>query len=123
MRLPRVLGILVTAALLAASLSLWRSSATPATSAIRPQHGGELRAPIASPVRSFNPLVSDDTATATVSMLTQGSLVRVNRATFEIEPWLAERWETSADGRVFTVHLRSGALWSDGQPLTSNLRL
>jgi len=52
-------------------------------------------------------------------MLTQGPLVRINRSTFELEPWLAERWESSADGLTHTLHLRQGLTWSDGTPLTS----
>ena len=38
----------------------------------------------------------------------QGRLVRVNRATFELEPWLAEKWESSAGGRTHALHLRPG---------------
>jgi oligopeptide transport system substrate-binding protein len=33
-------------------------------------------------------------------------------------PGMAERWETSPDGRVWTFHLRR-ALWSDGVPVTA----
>ena len=33
-------------------------------------------------------------------------------------PGMAERWETSPDGLVWTFHLRD-ALWSDGQPVTA----
>lgn len=32
-------------------------------------------------------------------------------------PALAEAWETSADGRTYTFHLRPGVKWSDGKPL------
>lgn len=52
-------------------------------------------------------------------MLTQGRLVWINRATYELEPWLAESWESSADGRTHTFHLRPGVTWSDGTPFTS----
>jgi peptide/nickel transport system substrate-binding protein len=45
--------------------------------------------------------------------------VRVNKSTFELEPWLAERWESSADGLTHTLHLRPGVQWSDGVPFTS----
>jgi peptide/nickel transport system substrate-binding protein len=34
-------------------------------------------------------------------------------------PDLAERWETSADGLVYTFHLRRGVMWHDEQPLTA----
>ena len=35
------------------------------------------------------------------------------------EPALAEKYEWSDDGTVFTLHLRKGVKWSDGQPYTS----
>ena len=53
-----------------------------------------------------------------VTLLTQAPLVRVNRATDELEPWLAERWTASADGRTYTLTLRA-MTFSDGVPFTS----
>src|SRR5262245_15650506 len=35
-------------------------------------------------------------------------------------PSLAERWETSADGKTWTFHLRHGVKWSDGQDLNAD---
>jgi oligopeptide transport system substrate-binding protein len=34
-------------------------------------------------------------------------------------PALAERWEISPDGRTYTFHLRTNAVWSTGEPITS----
>ncbi|MGA2015717.1 MAG: peptide ABC transporter substrate-binding protein [Opitutaceae bacterium] len=34
-------------------------------------------------------------------------------------PGVAERWEVSPDGLTYTFHLRAGARWSDGLPVTS----
>src|SRR5256886_6718426 len=34
-------------------------------------------------------------------------------------PGLAESWEISPDGRVYTFHLRPNALWSSGEPITA----
>ncbi len=34
-------------------------------------------------------------------------------------PGVAERWEVSEDGRVYTFHLRADARWSNGDPLTA----
>jgi peptide/nickel transport system substrate-binding protein len=31
----------------------------------------------------------------------------------------AEKWDVSADGKTYTFHIRSGMLWSDGQPATA----
>jgi peptide/nickel transport system substrate-binding protein len=90
-----------------------------ATTASQPVRGGSLVASLRSEPRSFNRLVSRDFATEVVAMLTQARLVRVNRATQELEPWLAERWTTSPDGLVHTLTLRDGLRWSDGAPFTS----
>jgi peptide/nickel transport system substrate-binding protein len=99
----------------------WRSMGGPASTpvAVVPARGGELVAAVRTDPRSFNRLVAADETSAIVSMLTQSPLVRVNRTTFELEPWLAEKWESSADGRQYTLHLRDGLQWSDGTPLTS----
>ncbi len=35
-------------------------------------------------------------------------------------PGAAESWEMSADGTVYTFHLREGLKWSDGAPLTAD---
>jgi len=34
-------------------------------------------------------------------------------------PGAADRWESSPDGKTWTFHLRSGAKWSDGRPVTA----
>jgi peptide/nickel transport system substrate-binding protein len=36
------------------------------------------------------------------------------------EPELAKSWETSADQRKWTFHLRKGLQWSDGAPFDAN---
>ncbi len=38
------------------------------------------------------------------------------RADGSIQPWLAQNWEISADGRDYTFHLRRGVVFSDGTP-------
>jgi peptide/nickel transport system substrate-binding protein len=58
-------------------------------------------------------------ATELLSQLTNARLVRVNRASDQLEPWLAAGWTESADGQTFTVALREGVLFSDGRPFTS----
>jgi peptide/nickel transport system substrate-binding protein len=36
-----------------------------------------------------------------------------------LHPDLADSWETSADGKEFTFHLKSGVVWHDGKPFTA----
>lgn len=38
----------------------------------------------------------------------------------EITPGVAESWEVSDDGLVYTFHLREDAKWSDGEPITAD---
>ena len=46
-------------------------------------------------------------------------LARFDPRTGEPIPGLAERWEKSEDGLRYTFHLRSNAVWSTGEPITS----
>jgi peptide/nickel transport system substrate-binding protein len=84
-----------------------------------PRRGGQLVASIRGEPRSFNRYVAREQTTDLLAILTQGRLVRINRATFEIEPWLAERWQSDADGRTHTLFLRHDVRWSDGTPFTA----
>jgi peptide/nickel transport system substrate-binding protein len=109
----------VTAALLAAFvivLRMGREGPAPAPGAAR---GGQIVASIRGEPRTFNRYVAADQASEVLSLLLQARLVRINRSTFELEPWLAEKWESSPDGRTHTIHLRPGLTWSDGMPLTA----
>ena len=37
----------------------------------------------------------------------------------QVVPGVAEKWDLSADGRVYTFHLRKDARWSNGEPVTA----
>ena len=119
----RLRSIAITAAILVGGFAFWRSIAAPeiadgvATSAAT--RGGQLVGSIRAVPRSFNRIVAREQTTELLSFLTQGRLVRVNRTTFDLEPWLAEKWDAAPDGRTFTLHLRPGVTWSDGTPFTS----
>ncbi|MEN6478382.1 MAG: peptide ABC transporter substrate-binding protein [Anaerolineales bacterium] len=62
-------------------------------------------------------LVQDSTSGEYVVHLFSG-LVSLN-ADLEIVPALAERWEMSADGRVYTFSLHPDAAFGDGKPITA----
>ena len=47
-------------------------------------------------------------------------LVLKDPATLEPAPGVAERWNISDDGLVYTFHLRDNARWSNGDPVTAN---
>ena len=123
-RQPRLLLTILLAA--AVAIPYWmysRSSSAPAVAtapaAPRPARGGALVASTRSDPRSFNRIVQSQIGTELFAQLTQGRLVRINRGTWELEPWLAERWTASPDGTSYTLTLREGLTWSDGTPFTS----
>ncbi|MBM3944670.1 MAG: peptide ABC transporter substrate-binding protein [SAR202 cluster bacterium] len=47
-------------------------------------------------------------------------LTNLNTETSEVEPDLAARWDVSADGTVYTFHLRNDVKWTDGRPVTAH---
>ena len=47
-------------------------------------------------------------------------LTTPNPKTCAPEPGVAERWDLSPDGLVYTFHLRPHAKWSNAQPLTAH---
>jgi peptide/nickel transport system substrate-binding protein len=83
-----------------------------------PLANGALVASLRAEPRSFNRYVARDLSTAVLTLLLHDTLVRVNRATNELEPALADRWELLADGRTYRLHLRS-VRFSDGVPFTA----
>ena len=84
-----------------------------------PARGGSLTATIRSEPQTFNRFVDNQAASDAVTRLTHASLIRLNRVTGDYEPWLAEKWTSSPDGRVLTFTLRDGVTFSDGVPFTS----
>jgi len=113
------------AALLAVAFSFGtacdRSPAPAASPATGPVRGGSLTASIRSEPATFNRFAPNGNQgpVDAITRLVHATLVRVNRVTGEPEPWLAERWQTTADGKTMTLTLREGVTFSDGAPFSS----
>jgi peptide/nickel transport system substrate-binding protein len=54
-----------------------------------------------------------------IQRIIANGLVKLGYPSFEVEPDLAESWETSEDQLTHTFTLRSGVTWHDGQPFTA----
>ena len=63
-------------------------------------------------------IISTQTEMRIVKALFEG-LTRLEGKNATAEPALAQRWDMSPDGAVYTFHLRTNAVWSTGQPITA----
>ncbi|MCJ7531923.1 MAG: ABC transporter substrate-binding protein [Anaerolineales bacterium] len=89
----------------------------PATEALAPKKG-VLRITFSWPNR-IDPAVGNDYAGSTSLANLYDSLIFPN-AKGGVDPWLAESWDTSADGLTWTFHLRQGVKFHDGTPLKAS---
>ena len=103
----------------AAGRSAGVRQAHPGAPAPLPRAGGSLVATMRSEPRTFNPHAGRDFASSLVIGLTQARLLRINRATQQLELWLAESYSCSTDALACTLKLRRGVTFSDGTPFTS----
>jgi peptide/nickel transport system substrate-binding protein len=109
------------AILFAVLAALWwarRPDTTPPSTAATTQVRSAV-ATMRSEPATFSRFTGPAFPTYLVSCLTQARLVRINRVTHDVEPWLADRWTRSDDGTRYVVHLREGVRFSDGHPFTS----
>jgi peptide/nickel transport system substrate-binding protein len=66
------------------------------------------------------PFIYKDLYGMTAQQLVLESMTSLNLETWEQDPFLAESYEISADGKTFTFVLRKDLRWSDGKPLTAD---
>jgi len=111
---PHLVAVLAVSLVAVAGCNRSPESPAPARPKVR-----ALVSSIRSEPRGFNRYVARDSVTETIAHLTQGKLVRIDRRTQELEPWLAESWSAGADGLTYTLNLRRGVTFSDGTPFTS----
>lgn len=84
------------------------------------RHGGRLVVALRAEPRTLNPALATDSPSREVIGRMTADLIHVNRATQVPEPALAKSWTRSADGRTFTLRLRKGLRFSDGQPFDAD---
>src|ERR1700730_12873027 len=82
--------------------------------------GGRLVISLRAEPKTLNPLFSVDAPSREVIAAMQADLVHINRATQLTEAALAESVKVSSDGLQYTVTLRRGLRFSDGQPLDAD---
>ena len=60
---------------------------------------------------NFNPMINTTGTTFDANRPIYNRLVQFKLGSTETEPGLAEKWDVSADGKVFTFHLRHNVKW------------
>jgi peptide/nickel transport system substrate-binding protein len=84
------------------------------------RYGGTLVVAQRSEPKTLNPVIAADVPSREVIGRLMADLIHINRASQQTEPALAKSWTSSKDGRVFTLKLRRGLRFSDGQPFDAD---
>ena len=82
--------------------------------------GGRLVVSLRAEPKTLNPVLALDAPSREVISTMQSDLVHINRSTQLTEPALAKSWEVSSDGLEYTLRLRQGLRFSDGEPLDAD---
>ena len=69
---------------------------------------------------SLNPQYGFTTSEAQIYTALYEGLVTYHPATLLPQPGLAESWDISEEGTLYTFHLREDLMWSNGDPLTAD---
>ena len=77
-------------------------------------HGGRLVVALRAEPRTLNPVAAVDAPSKDVIGRMSGDLIHINRLTQGTESALAKSWKRSADGLSYTLSLRRGLRFSDG---------
>lgn len=102
-------------ALIPLALSLLCSQPSPAAV---PTQGGTYNYNIGAEPTTLNPMTSTDAYASVVQGYVIDSLMNRNEDTYEWDPAIAEKGETSKDGKTFTFTIRQDAKFHDGKPVT-----
>lgn len=83
-----------------------------------PKSGGTLIMGTTQKARHLNPAVQSGIATAVPGTQIFATPLRFDE-NWKAQPYLAESWSTSEDGKSITLNLRKNATFHDGKPITS----
>jgi peptide/nickel transport system substrate-binding protein len=82
--------------------------------------GGRLVIALRSEPKTLNPALALDEPSRDVIRCLTADLIHINRGSLKTEPALAKSWSVSRDGRQYTLQLRHGVRFSDGEPFSAD---
>ena len=84
-----------------------------------PEPGADLVIINGAEPESLDPAVLTGEADGRVALELFAGLTRYDPTDATPVPDLAESWDLTADGKTYTFHLRTNAVWSTGEPITA----
>src|ERR1700722_6709756 len=82
--------------------------------------GGRLVIALRSEPKTLNPALALDEPSRDVIRCLTADLIHINRGSLKTEPALAKSWNVSRGGRQYTLQLRRGLRFSDGEPFSAD---
>lgn len=98
--------------------ALLANAAIPKANSAAPQ-GGVFNYNLGIEPPTLHPIMSTDVPAREVHRFAMATLAYNDIQTWEFAPYLASKWETSKDGKVFTFYINPKAKFSDGKPVTA----
>ncbi len=86
----------------------------------KPKYGGTLIYGKNGPPITLDPAFTRETESTLVTYNIYEGLVEQRAGRVAFDPGLARSWNISADGKVYTFHLRSNVLFHDGTPFNAD---
>ena len=83
-------------------------------------YGGRFVIGTSTSPETFNPITARTTPSLDITNKLFVRLTRFDLDTQQETPGLATSWDIAPDGKSVTFHLRHGAFFSDGQPITAD---
>ncbi len=126
----RALCRIVSVAVLAGTSLVWASAPAPqpvaggeellSTGNADGQYGGRLVVALRAEPKTFNPLNAIDQPSRDIIGRMSSDLLHINAISQQTVPALAKSWKVSANGLKYTLTLRRGLRFSDGQPFSAD---
>jgi len=118
-RVLRLAAVLVLGLLVSLSWHQWAERFGEGFASARPSYGGHLVVAVPVDPDTFDPHKAVAAATEEIEFNIYQGLVSFDQEG-RIIPCLAESWEVSEDGRVYTFLVRKGVLFHNGRELTAS---
>ena len=87
-----------------------------------PQDGGTLVRRVGGDIVTLNPVLANSLWDRYIAFYLFTPMVNFD-SNLQVIPGLADKWEISDDGKLYTFHLNQGATFSDGVPVRASVEI